>query len=204
MPSGRPYWVATAGGPRRSLPTGRWLGGDASTTADRFVDELLVRACTGPTIDLGCGPGRFTASLSARGIAALGVDNSAAAVDMTVRRGGIALHRDLFAPLPGCGGWNRVLLADGNIGIAGDPVRVLRRAHQLLAPRGLVIAEIDSPQVGIRRERVRWETDHSIGTWYPWARVGAASVGMLAEAAGLRVVESIEACGRFIVAMLAD
>ena len=32
------------------------------------------------------------------------------------------LRRDLFAPLPGEGRWHHVLLADGNIGIGGDPV----------------------------------------------------------------------------------
>ncbi|MFH8484565.1 hypothetical protein [Streptomyces longisporoflavus] len=36
----------------------------------------LVRPDTGPVADLGCGPGRITAFLHARGIDALGIDLS--------------------------------------------------------------------------------------------------------------------------------
>ena len=67
------------------------------------------------TLDLGCGPRRFTASLQQRGFPALGVDTSRAAVELTRQRGGTAIHADLFAPLPAEGCWEQILLADGNI-----------------------------------------------------------------------------------------
>lgn len=201
MASGRRCWIVDSFGRRRPLPAARWLGGQASTLSDRFADEILLGACTEPTVDLGCGPGRFTAALAARGIPALGVDLSAAAVEMTTRRGGLALLRDVFAPLPGRGGWARVLLADGNIGIGGGPIRMLRRARELLAPGGLVIAEVDSPQIDIRIECVRWESDGTVGAWHPWARVGCHVVADLAEIAGLHLVESIAVSGRFVVVM---
>ncbi|MGH9096471.1 MAG: methyltransferase domain-containing protein, partial [Acidimicrobiales bacterium] len=150
---------------------------------------------------LGCGPGRFTAALAVRGIAALGVDISAVAVAMTKRRGGRALHQDVFAPLPGYGRWANVLLADGNIGIGGDPVRTLHLARQLVAPDGLVIAEIGTLATGVTREYLRWETDHSVGEWFPWAHVGSDAVGALAESTDLRIMHTVETFGRLIAAM---
>ncbi|WP_405139523.1 methyltransferase domain-containing protein [Nocardia sp. NBC_01388] len=203
MSSGRRCWIVDSRGHRRLIPAGRWLGGEVSTPADRIADATILRGCTEPTLDLGCGPGRFTAELATRRVPALGVDLSAAAVEMTTRRGGIALRGDVFAPLPAEGGWGRVLLADGNIGIGGDPVRMLRRARELLAPGGLVIAEVDSPQREIGAESVRWESDRMVSAWHLWARVGANMIGGLAEVAGLRLIESITVSGRFVVAMCA-
>ena len=98
-----------------------WLGGDASTRVDRSVDEALLERCTGPTVDVGCGPGRLTTALAQRGVPSLGVDVSAAAVEMTLRRGGQAIHHDVFAPMPDATTWTHALLADGNIGIGGNP-----------------------------------------------------------------------------------
>ena len=50
--------------------------------------------------------------------------------------GALALHRDVFATVPGTGRWARVLLADGNIGIGGDPDALLSRVAELLKPPG--------------------------------------------------------------------
>ncbi|MEO6882272.1 MAG: SAM-dependent methyltransferase, partial [Mycobacteriaceae bacterium] len=114
--AGKPCWVLEDTGRRVELPVGRWLGGAAATNADRVVDAAMLALCAGPTLDLGCGPGRLTAALAARGVAALGVDTSALAVRLTIARGGLALRRDLFGALPGHGRWAHVLLADGNVG----------------------------------------------------------------------------------------
>ncbi|MGI8867792.1 MAG: SAM-dependent methyltransferase, partial [Mycobacteriales bacterium] len=130
---------------------------------------------------------------------ALGVDTSAAAVAMTTARGGTALHQNLFAPVPSTGQWDRVLLADGNIGIGGDPVQLLRRARELLAPNGVLIIEGDSSPMGLHRERLRVETEHQVGHWFPWATVGADVLGDLAHAAGLTVIETSETSNRIIV-----
>ncbi|MGH4028867.1 class I SAM-dependent methyltransferase [Actinomycetota bacterium Odt1-20B] len=105
------------------------------------VDLELLDRCEGAVLDVGCGPGRLVAELAARGEAALGIDVSEAAVAHTVGLGGHALLRSVFAPLPGEGRWGTALLADGNLGIGGDPAALLRRLAQLLAPGGLLIAE---------------------------------------------------------------
>lgn len=199
--SGQPCWIADKAGTRRTLPVDRWLGGHYSTADDRRIDEAILELCTGPTMDVGCGPGRFTAALADRGIPALGVDICATAVQLTLERGGKALHRDVFAPMPGCGEWSHVLLADGNIGIGGNPLSMLRRARQLLRPNGFVVAEIDALPNGVCTKYLRWETDHCVGKWYPWAHVGSDAAGALAGSAGFRLVRALQISDRFVVAM---
>ena len=199
--SGEPCWVSDSSGVRRPLHVDRWLGGDGSTEDDRRADEAILDLCTGPTMDVGCGPGRFTAALADRGVDALGVDMSATAVEMTVERGGAALHRDIFDPMPGGGQWSRVLLADGNIGIGGHPIRLLQRARQLLHPGGAVVAEVDAHASGVTAEYRRWETRHSVGSWFPWAHVGSDAIGALAVSAGFLLASAVHVRDRCIVAL---
>jgi SAM-dependent methyltransferase len=203
--AGGSCWARNHHGHRRELPMVRWLGGPEATPQDRLADEHVLGQCTSrPTLDLGCGPGRFTASLQQRGLPALGVDSSAAAVEMTRRRGGTAMRCDLFAPLPAEGSWEQILLTDGNIGIGGNPVRTLRRAADLLAHGGVVILEIDSPATGLCYELLRWETEQHLGHWFPWSRVGAPSLGDIAHAAGFFVTHVVDIHDRVIAVLTAS
>jgi SAM-dependent methyltransferase len=199
--SGEPGWISDARGARRPLPIDRWLGGEGSTAEDRRADQAILELCADPTVDIGCGPGRFTAALADRGLHAVGVDVSATAVEMTVERGGAALHQDVFAPLPACGQWSSVLLADGNIGIGGDPLRLLRRARELLHAQGSVVAEVDGSAAGVSVEYRRWETGHSVGGWFPWAHVGSDALGPLAESAGFLLVDAVHIRDRHIAVL---
>jgi SAM-dependent methyltransferase len=202
--AGSSCWSRNHLGDRRELPMARWMGGLETTPQDRLADEHMLRHCSSrPTLDLGCGPGRFTASLQQRGLPALGVDSSAAAVEMTRRRGGTAIHRDLFAPLPAEGSWEQILLTDGNIGIGGNPVQTLRRAADILAQDGIVVVEIDSPTTVSCYEWLRWETEHYLGHWFPWSRVGAATLGDIARAAGFCVTQIINIHNRVIAVLTA-
>ncbi|WP_331271330.1 class I SAM-dependent methyltransferase [Mycobacterium simiae] len=200
--AGTPCWARNHRGDVRELPMRRWFGSSGASAADRLADNVVVAECSGrPTLDLGCGPGRFTGWLQRDGAAALGVDASAVAVAFTRRRGGTAMRRDLFGPLPAEGCWDNVLLADGNIGIGGDPVRTLNRAADLLAPGGAIIVELENPEVAVSYEMLRWETEYAAGHWFPWARVGAPVLGALADAAGLRVNKIVDMDPR-VVAVL--
>ncbi|WP_202547385.1 methyltransferase domain-containing protein, partial [Streptomyces sp. SID2119] len=105
------------------------------------ADLSALHRCEGPVLDIGCGPGRLVAELTALGHRALGIDVSEAAVARTRRIGGSALLRSVFDPLPGEGRWGTLLLVDGNIGIGGDPAALLDRAADLLSTGGLLIAE---------------------------------------------------------------
>jgi SAM-dependent methyltransferase len=183
-------------GAQLPLPTARWVA-DAHPS-----DEGLLEECDAATLDVGCGPGRLTAALAARGVPALGIDVAAVAVAMARRRGAPVLCRDVFGPLPREGGWPRVLLADGNIGIGGDPWRLLHRVAALLGPGGRAVVEVAPPGRGLLRRRIRLEVDGPRGrrcsAWFPWATVGAESVGAVAETAGLRPSGVRERDGRFV------
>jgi SAM-dependent methyltransferase len=167
-----------AGGERLRLPVERWHG-----PPDAF-DRLLLDRCRGRTMDVGCGPGRLAAALTERGVAALGIDVSAVAVALTRRRGAPALRVDVFDRVPEEGRWRQVLLADGNVGIGGDPTILLARVRDLLAPGGSAVVELDPPGTGLRRHTARVTGQH--GT-FPWARVSVDLAGSLAASAGLAV-----------------
>lgn len=136
---GERCWLRHDDGRLHRLPVHSWFG----HSSDQTFDTAVVELCDGPTIDLGCGPGRLVSHLIRRGIPALGVDQSATAVRLARRNGAPALLRDVFDPLPATGRWRTVLLADGNVGLAGDPLRVLRRAAELMCRGGRCVVEFD-------------------------------------------------------------
>lgn len=196
--TGERCWLRDEDGRVHRLPVRSWLGGRG---ADTLFDAAVVALCDGPTIDLGCGPGRLVADLVQRGIPALGVDQSATAVRLARKSGAPALLRDVFEPLPGTGRWQTVLLADGNVGLAGDPRRVLQRASELLRAGGRCVAEFDPATVGVRTRSVRLETSHSVGPWFKWAWVGVDCAAALAEEVGLALV-GLHPIGQRVVATL--
>jgi SAM-dependent methyltransferase len=182
--TGERCWIRHEDGSVHGLPVHSWLGRRHS---DRTFDQAVVGLCDGPTIDLGCGPGRLVVNLMQRGIPALGVDQSATAVDLARLKGAAALRRDVFAPLPGAGRWSTVLLADGNVGLGGDPRRVLRRAGELLHSGGSCVTEFDRATVGVVSRWVRLESSRTIGPWFRWASVGIDGARRLADEVGLTV-----------------
>ncbi|MFD4428658.1 SAM-dependent methyltransferase [Nocardia sp. NPDC058497] len=195
--AGADCWVRSTNGSRRPLPTRRWLG-VSDVAADRHVDTALMCCCDGPTIDLGCGPGRLVAGLVRRGVVALGVDISPMAIAVSRFRGAPALRRDVFGPLPGSGRWAYAIVADGNLGIGGDPVRMLANVESLLARDGIAIVEFSAPGTGMLADTIRLETRTSVGEWFPWARVGIELADPIATSAGLRVLTTANVSGRYI------
>lgn len=190
LSSGSELFLVDHHGARVRLQVPRWL----SEPDD--ADESLLQRCTGATLDVGCGPGRFAIALSRRGIGCLGVDIAPAAVAMTEAGGARAVCTSVFAPLPGEGTWDTVLLADGNLGIAGDPDRLLRRAHQLLRPGGTLLLEPATVDV----DRVDWVriVDATGAPSHPfkWAHVGPQAARQRAIGAGFRPKESWARSGR--------
>ncbi|MEO3936528.1 DUF2064 domain-containing protein [Dermatophilaceae bacterium Soc4.6] len=166
------------------------------------VDELVVARCEAPVLDVGCRPGRFVAALGERGLAALGVDISRAAVASTARRGATALQRDVHHPLPGEGRWGTVLLADGNIGIGGDPLALLRRCHELLRPGALAVVEVASDDGADTLSTICLEEPHGRrSTPIPWAVVGSRRLVELASGVGFVAVEEWRADHRAFVTL---
>jgi hypothetical protein len=94
-----------------------------------------------------------------------------------------------------------VLLADGNIGIGGDPAALLRRAGELLAPEGRALVELEPPGSPLRREQVRLRAAGLASAWFPWAFVGTDHIGDVARDAGLGEVETWTVDGRWFAAV---
>ena len=140
----------------------------------------------GPVLDVGCGPGRLTVALTERGIPALGVDISRAAVAQVCQAGAAALHRSVFDPLPGQGRWATVLLATAN--------RYRRPACPAAVPL-CPVAGAGWPAPGRNRARRRRRgarrrfehPDGRRGPVFPWARMGAAALLRAATNVGLHV-----------------
>jgi SAM-dependent methyltransferase len=161
------------------LPVGQWL-----CQADA-ADRAVLAHCVGSTLDIGCGPGRMSAHLLEQRHCVLGIDIVAEAVRLARLRGLPALHRDVFAPLPGEGSWDTVLLADGNIGIGGDPAALLARAAELIAPDGRVVVDLAPPGSGIRTRSLAICSPVGTTRPFPWTIVAADAIGPLAASAGL-------------------
>jgi SAM-dependent methyltransferase len=177
-PQGRPM-LRSACGTTIELGVDRWRA-DADDVERQLLDSL-----DDPVLDIGCGPGRIVAAMAAAGRVAMGVDVSDTAVAETRRRGASALGRSVFAPLPGERRWTSVVLFDGNIGIGGDPTALLSRVAELLAPGGVVLAEVEPPGTVSGRLDVRIEHGPNRGPWFEWARVSADGIDGLLISAGL-------------------
>jgi SAM-dependent methyltransferase len=174
---GHPSVFAGPGVHRLDLPADAWSG---RVEGDAAVLDL----CWGPTLDVGCGPGRMTQLLAERGALVLGIDVVPEAVWQTRGRGVAAILRDVFERVPAEGRWQTVLLADGNLGIGGDPVRLLQRMGELLVLGGRVVADVAPPGTGLRRGEVRLTAGGLTSEPFPWCVVGADAVADLAAEAG--------------------
>lgn len=192
---GRPCSVVGLDDAPGMLPVGTW-----SRDADG-ADRAILALCSSPTLDIGCGPGRMAAALTEADILALGIDVVPAAVDQAVERGAPALQRDVFGSVPGEGTWATALLADGNVGIGGDPVLLLKRVAQLLAPTGRIVVEVAPPGVAAKTVWATLECDGLASSPFRWAVLGVDDIHETAAAADLEVTKVRCHGGRWVVVL---
>lgn len=193
-----PLWLRRSDGHRYPLDVERWCA--PPDAADR---TLLFRCLhrRRPAIDLGCGPGRLVAELQAYGLPALGVDVTRTAVDRTRGLGGSALCRSVFDRLPGEGRWGTALLADGNLGIGGDPRALLARTAELLAPDGLLLLEVEPADLDDRVTVTVEDGAGRCGPPFSWARLGARAALAEATATGFALSDAWTAQDRHFLAL---
>jgi SAM-dependent methyltransferase len=173
----------TCAGEIVDLPVHRWLA-DPAPEEEALLDRALA-----PVLDIGCGPGRLVLALARRGATSLGVDPSPGAAALCRERGAPVLERSVFDRIPGTGRWGTALLIDGNIGIGGDPMALVRRLSVLVRPGGRILVELEPPGVPTGVRQARLSGGGTPGPWFPWARVGADGAARLAASAGCHLAE---------------
>ncbi|CAN5308064.1 class I SAM-dependent methyltransferase [soil metagenome] len=166
--------------------------------ADDHDADALTHA-HGPVIDLGCGPGRLVRAAILGGHLALGIDASRVAVRIAQENGLPVLCRSLFQDLPAEGTWGTAMLIDGNIGIGGDPVSLLRRCAELVLAHGegrvLVEAHPEADRYRVFDAVVTDDLGRS-SLPFAWAEVGIEGLLVRAREAGLQAVHSWTRGGR--------
>ena len=193
-----PLYLRAEDRSRRELPLEQWLG-----PLGRADAGVLDRA-VGPVLDVGCGPGRHVLALARRGVLAVGVDVTPAAVRYARARGAPVFRGSVFAAVPGVGHWRTALLLDGNIGIGGRPVVLLERLRTLLRADGSVLCELDPPGSPTRSELIALEDASGLrSAWFAWARVSVDGVEPLAHRARMSVREIWHDDGRWFAALAA-
>jgi SAM-dependent methyltransferase len=162
-------------------PAATWAG-----TATPGELELLAHL-DGPVLDVGCGPGRHAEALHRLGTPVVGIDVGAGAVDLARRRGVEVWQRSVFEPLPWTGAWGAAVLLDGNLGLGGDVVALLRRVRELLRTGGTALVETAPPLTPSASRVVRLEVDGSAQPDFAQAVVPLECLAELAWPARLPV-----------------
>ncbi|MGH3074690.1 MAG: class I SAM-dependent methyltransferase, partial [Gaiellales bacterium] len=127
----------------------------------------ILSATEGATsvLDVGCGSGRLTVELAARGAAVTGIDASegrlSEARERAERQGADArfLLADMTDPLPFADGEFAAVVSRLSLMIAPDPVAVLGEVARVVAPGGPVVTAVwaridENPWFGEPREAV--------------------------------------------------
>jgi len=168
----------------------RWLG---PLTAE---DQAVLARAEPPVLDVGCGAGRHVLALAERGVVALGIDITPAALDVARRRGAPVLARSVFERVPGAGRWACALLLDGNLGIGGDPAALLARVASLLRSGGTLLVELAPTGRSAGPELVRLDIDGADSPWFAWTSVDTTDLPTYAGAAGVQIEDVWDAGGR--------
>ena len=183
--------LETACGRVIALPVERWWAHPSPEEAP--VLDLALSA----TLDVGCGPGRHVIELGSRGVPAVGIDNAHGAAGVARRRGAEVLQRSIFDRIPNEGRWGTALLMDGNVGIGGDPDRLLRRCRALLREGGRALVELSAPGewTGSLKVRAAWADART--DWFRWACVSTDHIERMADACGFDTLDVWSGSGRW-------
>ncbi|MCU1407723.1 MAG: SAM-dependent methyltransferase [Glaciihabitans sp.] len=170
----------------------------AKWNADADATDLsLLRAVTGPVLDIGCGPGRMVRAAMELGLDVLGLDVSPTAVELARETGLAVVEGSVFDPIPAEGLWQTALLVDGNIGIGGDVAAMLRRCREILSPNGEIVVEVhEDPSRDHTYIGTLVDATGAQSAVFPWAEVGLDRLIEMAELEALRPTQAWVLDGR--------
>jgi SAM-dependent methyltransferase len=167
------------------------------------VERRAMRFVRGRVLDVGCGAGRVSLHLQARGHAIVAIDESPLAVDVARRRGvrdaRVLALADVDASL---GVFDTVLVARNNLGLAGEERRaraLLRRLAAVTTARGRIVTDSVHPdrveqdlRVAGRapRIRVRWRAYAS--PWFRYLMLEPEELERFTAGAGWRVLKVLD------------
>ena len=176
---------------RITMDVSRW-----NADADA-ADLTLLSRVTGPMLDIGCGPGRMVRAATDLGMLAVGIDVSAAALEIASNLGGSFFQCSVFDRVPGEGVWQTTLLVDGNVGIGGDILSLLARCRELLSASGEIVVELNP---NANHEDYYFaevvDTHGNRSDPFPWAEIGLNRLRDMLDRLGLELVQSWEMDGR--------
>jgi SAM-dependent methyltransferase len=158
----------------------------ATASADRARVEEWAESSSGPLLDLGCGPGQWTAHLAGRGHDVLGIDPSHAFVRIAreTHPGVRYLEGGLEDLVTVSGRYGGILAWYSLIHLPPVELRpALEILHEALAPDGqLLLGFFDGPELA--------PFDHAVATAWRWP------VQAVTELAGECGFEVTDATGR--------
>lgn len=161
------------------------------------TDRAVLDRTRGSVLDIGCGPGRIVEALAGRSADVLGIDIAPTAVALARARGLPVAQCDVFGRVPGAGSWGTAVLLDGNIGIGGDPERLLSRARYLIATYGFLLVETNADESADERLSLRFRQGRQpTGPHFMWALVGRAALCRYAASVGFIPTDQYRSDGR--------
>ncbi len=150
-----------------------------SETIDAHVEWLhreILGSKPGKILDLGCGPGLYTARLAALGQRCTGIDYSPASIAYAIEQAKSASldidyrEADMRTAPFGEGGYDLVLMSFGELNVFPTSVAqtIMKRAGDALAPTGKLVVEVHKEaSVRAMGDRPRTWTSHRSGLLSP-------------------------------------
>lgn len=149
---------ARAEGEEETAGLGQRLDEFFERQADRAMDAYGGRP-KGKLLDIGCGDGRFLASMQKRGWQLEGIETDSVAADLARRRSGGTVHETPLEETELTPGTYQMVSLLHVLEHVPNPRETLTIAARLLAPGGMLLLAL--PNAG------SWES-HIFGTcWYP-------------------------------------
>jgi SAM-dependent methyltransferase len=162
------------------------------------AERRAMRFVRGRVLDVGCGAGRVSLHLEARGHDVVAIDESPLAIEVARRRGvrdaRVLALAEVDASL---GVFDTVIVARNNLGLAGDGRRartLLRRLGPTTTARGRIVTDSVHPDRvdadlrvsgRVPRYRVRWRSYAS--PWFRYLMLEPAELEPLVAGTGWRV-----------------